>query len=64
MKTNTKNTNLKDSNLRILLIKEIDIVTKVLKSGILSDFVAANNHKFHGGKYVQNLKINFQNIFL
>lgn len=43
--------------------KEIEIVKKVLKSGILSDFVAANNDKFYGGKYVKAFEKEFSKFF-
>ena len=63
-KQTQKNTNLKRLKLKNTIDqKEIDIVTKVLKSGILSDFVAANNHKFHGGKYVQEFENKFSKYF-
>jgi len=36
--------------------EEIELVNKVLKSGILSDFVAKYGEKFYGGKYVKELE--------
>lgn len=43
--------------------KEIKVVKKILKSGILSDFAATNNEKFYGGKYVKAFEKEFSNYF-
>ena len=43
--------------------KEIKIVNKILKKGILSDFLASSNNKFFGGDYVRLMEKNWKNYF-
>ena len=42
---------------------EIDAVTKILKSGILSDYIASPGKNFKGGKKVQEFEKKCQNYF-
>ena len=44
-------------------IEEIKATKKVLKNGILSDYLASNQNKFFGGKYVKNFEKNLKSFF-
>ena len=43
--------------------EEINAVTKVMKSGILSDFIGVSGDKFNGGKKVKELEKKWSNYF-
>lgn len=43
--------------------EEIDIVTKVLRSGELSGFEASKSEKFYGGKFVKKFESKIKNFF-
>tara|TARA_Y100000589_G_C27149021_1_gene628110 strand:- start:60 stop:1277 length:1218 start_codon:yes stop_codon:yes gene_type:complete len=43
--------------------EEINAVNKVLKSGVLSDFLGVDGDKFYGGKYVKELENDVCNYF-